>query len=238
MRPCSQHFDPLDKQYVVILCGKGNNGGDGLALARLLIGKVARLYVVLGCDPEELRGDAKVNYGRLREGGVMPARDIPTKLRERREVNVVVDALLGTGVKGPPQGRILELIRATREFPSAKIVAVDLPSGLGGGGECVRADITVTFTAPKVEHYLAEGAEEFVGQLIVSQIGCPPQYVVSQLAVSDPRDFRASVRASPQEHQQGRFRPRSGDWRLAWKIRSGRPCPHSPRCAWAPVWSA
>ena len=73
---------------------------------------------------------------------------------------VVVDALLGTGVKGPPQGRILDLIRATREFPSAKIVAVDLPSGLGGGGECVKADITITFTAPKVEHYLAEGAEE------------------------------------------------------------------------------
>ena len=47
----------------------------------------------------------------------MPAREIPQKLRERREVNVVVDALLGTGVKGPPQGRILELIRATREFP-------------------------------------------------------------------------------------------------------------------------
>ena len=114
-------------------------------------------------------------------GGVHPVRGrFPQKLRERREVNVVVDALLGTGVKGPPQGRILEMIRATREFPSAKIVAVDLPSGLGGGGECVRADITVTFTAPKVEHYLAEGAEENVGRLIVSQIGCPPQYVISQ----------------------------------------------------------
>ncbi len=200
-----QHFDPLDKQYVVILCGKGNNGGDGLALARLLIGKVARLHVVLGCDPEELRGDAKVNYGRLREGGVMPARDIPQKLRERREVNVVVDALLGTGVKGPPEGRILELVRATREFPSAKIVAVDLPSGLGGGGECVRADITVTFTAPKVEHYLAEGAEECVGQLIVSQIGCPPQYVVSQLAISDPRAFAPLFAPRRKDTNKGDF---------------------------------
>ena len=200
-----QHFDPLDQKYVVILCGKGNNGGDGLALARLLIGKVTRLHVVLGCDPEELRGDAQVNYGRLREGGVMPARDIPQKLRERREVNVVVDALLGTGVQGPPQGRILELIRATREFPSAKIVAVDMPSGLGGGGECVHADFTVTFTAPKVEHYLAEGAEECVGQLIVSQIGCPPQYVTSQLAVSDPRAFAPLFEPRRRDTNKGDF---------------------------------
>lgn len=182
-------FDPLTAKYVVILCGKGNNGGDGLALARLLIGKVSRLYVVLACEPAELRGDAKVNYDRLVSDGVVPQRDIPAKLRERLQVDVVVDALLGTGVKGPPQGRILELIRATREFPSAKIVSIDLPSGLGGGGECVRAGITVTFTAPKVEHYLAEGAEENVGRLVVSQIGCPPQYAVSQLALSDPRDF-------------------------------------------------
>ena len=182
-------FDPLTAKYVVILCGKGNNGGDGLALARLLIGKVSRLYVVLACDPAELKGDAKVNYDRLVSDGVVPQRDIPSKLRERLQVDVVVDALLGTGVKGPPQGRILELIRATREFPSAKIVSIDLPSGLGGGGECVRAGITVTFTAPKVEHYLAEGAEGNVGRLVVSQIGCPPQYAVSQLALSDPRDF-------------------------------------------------
>ena len=182
-------FDPLDKKNVVILCGKGNNGGDGLALARILNGKVAKLQVVLACTPEELRGDAKANYERLVADGVMPQREIPAKLRERLQINVVVDALLGTGARGKPEGRILDLIRATREFPSAKVVAIDLPSGLGGGGECVRADITVTFTAPKVEHYLAAGAEENVGRLVVSQIGCPPQYVTSQLSLSDPRDF-------------------------------------------------
>lgn len=197
-------FDPLTEKYVVILCGKGNNGGDGLALARLLIGKVARLYVVLACDPTELKGDAKVNYDRLAGDGVVPQRDIPPKLRERLQVDVVVDALLGTGVKGPPQGRILELIRATREFPSAKIVAIDLPSGLGGG-ECVRADVTVTFTAPKVEHYLAEGAEENVGRLVVSQIGCPPQYVVSQLALSDPRDFTPLFAPRKKDAHKGNF---------------------------------
>ncbi len=201
----AQEFDPLDKQYVVVLCGKGNNGGDGLALARLLIGKVSRLHVVLASPPEELTGDAAVNYRRLVEEGVTPARNIPEKLRERRQVTVVVDALLGTGAKGAPHGRILDLIRASREFPEAKVVAIDIPSGLGGGGECVRADITVTFTAPKIEHYLAEGAAENVGRLVVSQIGCPPQFAVSKLEVSDPRDFSPLFQPRPPDSHKGMY---------------------------------
>lgn len=202
----AQHFDPLNKQYVVVLCGKGNNGGDGLALARLLSDKVARVQVVIAGGPEELSADAKVNYGRLvEECRILPTRQIPQKLRERREVTIVVDAVLGTGLKGPATGQPLELIRATREFPEAKIVAIDIPSGLGGGGECVHADITVTFTAPKVEHYLAPESEECVGQLIVTQIGCPPQLVVSQLEVSDPRDFSPLFRPRKRDSHKGDF---------------------------------
>lgn len=182
-------FDPISKHNVLILCGKGNNGGDGLALARLFIGKVARLRVVIAAKPDEYTGDAKVNLERLRAEGVMPQTEIPQKLRERREVTLVVDAILGTGLSGPPKGRALELIRAVKEFPEARVVAVDVPSGLGGGGECVRADITVTFTTPKVEHYLAEDAEENVGRLVVTQIGCPPQLIPSGLAVTHPQEF-------------------------------------------------
>src|SRR5215472_893383 len=88
----AQNFDPLEKQRVVVLCGKGNNGGDGLALARILSDRVAKLYVVMAGDAEDLSPDAKVNFDRLREEcRVMPAREIPTKLRDRREVTVVVD---------------------------------------------------------------------------------------------------------------------------------------------------
>ena len=186
-----REFSPLNSQNILILCGKGNNGGDGLAIARILREYgVGRMRVVLAADPSEYSGDAKTNLDRMPEAGIHPERQVPDKLRDRRAVTVVIDALLGTGVKGAPTGRIAELIRATREFPEAKIVAVDLPSGLGGGGDVVRADITVTFTAPKVEHYLADGAEEHVGRLVLTQIGCPPWLIPGGLELSEVEDFK------------------------------------------------
>ena len=183
-------FEPLESQNIVVLCGKGNNGGDGLAIARILRDhNVAKVRVVIAADPGEYKGDAKVNLDRLQEANLYPQFEIPRKLRERLEVTIVIDALLGTGVKGAPTGRVAELIRATREFPAAKIVAVDLPSGLGGDGDIVRADMTVTFTTPKVEHYLEAGAEEYVGRLIVTGIGCPPWFVPGGLEVGETADF-------------------------------------------------
>jgi NAD(P)H-hydrate epimerase len=200
-----QEFDPISKHNLVILCGKGNNGGDGLALARLMIGKVAKLRVVIAARPHEYTGDALVNLERLKEDGVAPQFEIPQKLRERREVTIVIDALLGTGVKGAPHGRIHELIRAVKEFPEAKVVAIDVPSGLGTGGECVRAHTTVTFTAPKVEHYLAEGAAENVGRLVVTQIGCPPQFVPDKLSLSHPLEFAPLFAPRKKNSHKGNF---------------------------------
>ena len=201
-----REFDPIDRQSIVILCGKGNNGGDGLAIARLLHEyNVGRMRVVLAADPSEYTGLAAENLKRIVELGINPVFDVPAKLRERREVNVVVDALLGTGLKGPPTGRTAELIAATREFPQARIVAVDLPSGLGGGGDSVRADFTVTFTAPKVEHYLAAGAEDQIGRLVVSQIGSPPWLIPGGLQVSTPLDFRHLFRPRKRDSNKGDF---------------------------------
>ena len=160
---------------------------------------------MLAADPSEYTGDAAANLKRIVELGIHPVFEVPAKLRERREVNVVVDALLGTGLTGPPTGRTAELIASTREFPQARIVAVDLPSGLGGGGDCVRADITVTFTAPKVEHYLAPGAEEHVGRLVVSQIGSPPWLIPGGSKFQVPGDFRHLFRPRKREAHKGDF---------------------------------
>ena len=95
-------------------------------------------------------------------------------------VTIIVDALLGTGLSGPATGEMLDAIRRINtDFPLAKIVAVDIPSGLASDtgkrlGESVRADYTVTFTAPKVGQVLPPNCEH-VGELLVCAIGSPPE---------------------------------------------------------------
>lgn len=173
-----REFTPLAKQRVAIFCGKGNNGGDGRVVARLLHDRVAQLQVITVERPEAVTVD-------------------PT---------VVVDALLGTGLKGPAQGAALGYIRMINaNYPAAKVIAVDIPSGLGGGGEFVRADITVTFTAPKVEHFLAPGAANAVGRLIVADIGSPPDLIRSSLHVSEARDFASLFAPRRPETNKGDF---------------------------------
>jgi hydroxyethylthiazole kinase-like uncharacterized protein yjeF len=174
-----REFAPLAGQRVLILCGKGNNGGDGRVVARLLHDRVALLQVIMIERPEDVK--------------IAP----PT---------LIVDALLGTGLKGPAQGPALGYIRMINaDYPAAKVVAVDIPSGLGGGGEFVRADITVTFTAPKVEHFLAEGAAGAVGRLIVADIGSPPDLVHSDLQISEARDFAGLLAPRAPETHKGDF---------------------------------
>ncbi|MEO7142312.1 MAG: NAD(P)H-hydrate epimerase, partial [Bryobacteraceae bacterium] len=149
-----KRFRPLAGERVVVICGKGNNGGDGLAIARQLLtgARVGRLDIVLAADAAELKGDAAANYRMLKACGGAPSSEITCAMRD---ATVVVDALLGTGVKGAAAGGALKLIREMNGgFPLAKIVAVDIPSGMASdtgtsAGECVKADFTVTFTAPK-----------------------------------------------------------------------------------------
>jgi ADP-dependent NAD(P)H-hydrate dehydratase / NAD(P)H-hydrate epimerase len=165
---------PLEQQKVVIFCGKGNNGGDGLVIARLLTGRVAGLQVVKAEEP--------------------PAEAI------QHDATVVVDALLGTGFRGEVEGRYAELIRSINEdFPKAKIVAVDIPSALQ-----VRADITVTFAAPKVELVIGEGSEK-AGKLMVADIGIPEQFLQSDLYLSEARDFAGLFQPRKRDSNKGMY---------------------------------
>jgi NAD(P)H-hydrate epimerase len=176
-----------------------------LALARILPDyNAGRVRVVLAADPAEYSGDAKANLDRLGEANIFPERQVPKKLRDRREVTLVIDALLGTGARGAPAGGVAELIRAVKEFPEAKIVAVDLPSGLGCGGEVVRADVTVTFTSPKVEHFLA-AETECVGQLVVAGIGIPPQLIPGGLETTDRADIAPLFAPRKRDAHKGDF---------------------------------
>ncbi|MCS7316624.1 MAG: NAD(P)H-hydrate epimerase, partial [Bryobacterales bacterium] len=175
----AEAFHPLAEQRVVILCGKGNNGGDGMVVARQLWTRLRprELHVVLAADPAELKGDAAENYRMLQVVGCPVARQITP---EMRRATLVLDALLGTGLKGPVTGPMLEWIREINTgFPQARVVAVDIPSGVESdaaetSGEAVRADYTVTFTAPKVGQILPPNCR-YVGKLRVAPIGSPPE---------------------------------------------------------------
>jgi NAD(P)H-hydrate epimerase len=191
----AERFAPLPEQRIVVLCGKGNNGGDGLVIARQLHTRIhpAELHVVLLAAPEELKGDAAANYRMLTVCGCPVAREIPA---DARRASLVIDALLGTGVSGPATGVMLEGIRAiNREFPLAKVVAVDIPSGMPSdtgapAGEMARADCTVTFTAPKVGLVCPPNCDH-AGELVVGAIGSPESlYDDAWLSLVEPAMFR------------------------------------------------
>jgi len=200
-------FAPLREQHVVVLCGKGNNGGDGFVVARQIATRVGkkRLKVVLLSDPERLKGAAAANYRALQGVDVEP--DIAPDATAWREMlprltpaTIVLDALLGTGLRGPAEGLFAEVIGDVNErFPHAKVVAVDMPSGMPSDtGEpftpTMRADYTVTFTAPKTSQVFPPNCEG-LGELTVASIGTADSVLETldgpTLALVEPPDVGA-----------------------------------------------
>jgi ADP-dependent NAD(P)H-hydrate dehydratase / NAD(P)H-hydrate epimerase len=193
-------FPNIASLCIVVLCGKGNNGGDGLVVARRLREIGASPRVILFAEPSALLGDAAVNFkawqsanGEMHlvtnEAQWAPIRKVVT------EADLIVDALLGTGLTGPVKGLLATVIgdvnAAAGLFsrgtgPRRHVVSVDMPSGLSsdtteGSAEgasdvswpVVAADATVTFTAPKLGQMVSPLADH-VGKLVVRQIGTPP----------------------------------------------------------------
>src|SRR3954447_8969147 len=150
-------FAPLSAQRIVILCGKGNNGGDGYVIARQLWTRfrLGSLHVVSVVDDED--SEPRDPRRMLEATGCPVCTAIDASMRS---ATLVVDAVLGTGVTGSARGKALDAIRdINTAFPLARVVAVDLPSGMNtdsgdSQGEVARADATVTFTAPKLCHVL------------------------------------------------------------------------------------
>ena len=150
---------PVGRRRIVVVCGKGSNGGDGFVVARHLLGRGARVSAWLVGRAGEVQGDARVNLDALQRAGesVVEAADPAGAAFGRlctalRDADVVVDALLGTGVRGPATGLIAAAIEAINAAGAAErpVCALDLPSGLPSDGEApagpvVRARVTVTF---------------------------------------------------------------------------------------------
>ncbi|MDZ4658025.1 MAG: NAD(P)H-hydrate epimerase [Bythopirellula sp.] len=172
---------------VLILCGKGNNGGDGFVIARHLAIRGVEARIALLASPNEFAGDAKTNF-QILERMQVPITDlshsdnIPAALDELvAGADWLVDAMLGTGAVGEPREPYRSAIAWLNQQAIPKL-AVDLPSGLdcdtGEPSEAtVRADVTCTFHAPKVGFSIAT-AREFLGELHVVSIGIPQEHGV------------------------------------------------------------
>src|SRR5438874_5951101 len=163
---------------VVILCGKGNNGGDGFVIARHLNIRRYACWVHLLLPPDELRGDAAANYATL------SMLDVPivTSLSQLDAIGAdwIVDAMLGTGAKGEPRPPFDAAIDWMNAQPAKKL-AVDVPSGLDcdtgqPATHTVRADHTCTFAAMKIG-FIQPAAKPFTGTIHICDIGVPPRLV-------------------------------------------------------------
>lgn len=179
---------------VVICCGKGNNGGDGFVIARHLDNRALAVKILLFCQPNELTGDAAIHYQILARSRVevcAAADSVVDDAALRCEFDRaewIVDALFGTGLRGPvrpPFEKVIKAINASR----ARVLAVDLPSGLDANtgeslGATVNAEHTVTFVAPKAG-FANPAARPHLGSVHVVDIGVP-RILLDRFGLSTP----------------------------------------------------
>ena len=167
--------DERDPLRAVVLCGPGNNGGDGFVVARLLRGLGWEVGVFLHGDPEKLPSDARVNYERWCEIGTVS--DLPEGFW-LPDCDLHIDALFGTGLTRRISEKVsYSLSYLHKRHPHFVSVAVDVPSGLCSDsgrpiGVSGKADLTVTFHRARVGHYLSEGSRRS-GHVVVKDIGLP-----------------------------------------------------------------
>ncbi|MDZ7637892.1 MAG: NAD(P)H-hydrate dehydratase [Bryobacterales bacterium] len=168
---------PLVEERILIFVGKGNNGGDGLVVARHLLTRIKpkALHVVLAAAPSELSAAAAANLRMLEACGGRVAREISPDMQA---ATLLIDAMLGTGLEGPAREPVLHLIREwNKGFPLARRIAIDMPSGLSSDalpidGEHCRVDGCVTFTALRPSHVLPPYCDA-CGEVVVGHIGTP-----------------------------------------------------------------
>ncbi len=185
-RGCAEHimaaYSTRQSKKLLVLCGKGNNGGDGYVIARHLLEKEWDVKVVVIAEYDEIKGDALTNLVLLPDEilSFCPNEGELTEkhLNDIISADVIVDALLGTGLRNDLTGLYLEAVELINSAPG-KVVAADIPTGIHGTtgrilGKAVRANMTVTFGLAKLGHVLYPAAD-YVGRLVIVDIGIPPQ---------------------------------------------------------------
>jgi ADP-dependent NAD(P)H-hydrate dehydratase / NAD(P)H-hydrate epimerase len=214
-------FPNFKQRQIAVLCGKGNNGGDGFVATRHLRNCGAKPEVYLFGAPEQMQGDAAENCRRWQALGaplhiVRTLAEWQKRKTDATSAEIIIDALLGTGVAGPVRdlhGQVIQDLNGRDGNELSVVVAVDIPSGLaadGGapGGPAVNADYTITFTAPKVGMFLSD-ANEHLGQLMVSDIGSPrgliEQVGKGSLAWSESKEFEIFARRRKADSNKGNY---------------------------------
>ena len=170
--------DPRGKQ-VLILCGGGNNGGDGLAIARHLHNRGAKVQIALTIDPSRYQNEALVNW-QIIDAMNLPVTKATVELITTSPATLIIDAIFGTGLTEPPRPPFAELAEAVNRA-GKPVLAIDIPSGLDCDtgeplGACIRASRTVTFVAEK-QGFRNPSSRDFLGKVTIAEIGCPIELV-------------------------------------------------------------
>lgn len=190
-----------------VLCGPGNNGGDGLVAARHLAQAGRQVSVVLVADPTRLKGDPAANLEALRAMGGSTSGTV--EQFSPRAGDVALDALLGTGLDRPPEGALADAIHALWKWRAlgVRVLSADLPSGLHSDTgipfrPCVQADATVAFGAMKVGQALEPGAS-LCGDLSVADIGLSVERATTGLL--EEEDVQSCLPVRPADSHKGSF---------------------------------
>lgn len=187
-----ERFGDIEWMTIAIVCGPGNNGGDGFAIARQLHLRGADVDVFLLSDPQQLQGDALTNYKLLEPLGVTAFLVDKADELDFSEYDLIVDAIFGTGSTRAPDGVYEGTIRAINDSPS-NVIAVDCPSGVDAStgavpGEAIWADATVTFQYAKTGLLLPPG-KACSGDVVIAPISIPREpEVLEQVGFGLPED--------------------------------------------------
>ena len=182
VRAILERFPDVRQEKVVIVAGKGNNGGDGFVVARHLFNRGAKPLILLLAPKKAVQGDAALNLTMAERMGIAIQEagtpDLWAKARRRlTSATLLLDAVFGTGLTQPAAGLFAKVISDINRSPAYR-VAVDIPSGLSSDlfepiGPSVEADLTVTMASPKIAHVFAP-TEALCGELVVADISMPP----------------------------------------------------------------
>ena len=210
-------IDDLERRRVGIFCGRGNNGGDGLVVARLLSQEGLTVRVFLLSKAEDVVGDTGKNLQAAESLGlsIIEVSDRDSWYGARSgidECEVLVDAIFGTGLNRPLDG-LLNLVVGDLNAQDVPVVAIDLPSGLSADltnpiGEAIKADVTVALAAPKLALLLAP-AESWAGDVVIADIGIPAGVIDAvpgkQLELLTPEEVDFLIPSRPDDTHKGHF---------------------------------